>query len=94
MKIATRGSKVGNAEKNDTSEDSYRTTLLWFVLKKKKRLKKGETEPVFVGSLSALPYSGKAKKLITWCLKQLQETAEWSPQNSEVPQIALHSDKW
>lgn len=37
-------------KKKDTSEDNY---LLWINIKK--RLKKDEIEPVFVGSMSAQP---------------------------------------
>lgn len=34
---------------------------------------------------------GKGMELIMWSLKYLQVTSGWAPQNSEVPEIALHS---
>lgn len=93
MKIATRSSKVGNAEKKkDTAEDNYPTTLLWFVLKIK-RLKEGEMEPVFVGSLSAKPDMWQSEEFNHMKFKTTSRSLRMVTQNFEIPQIALHSDK-
>lgn len=89
-KIATRSSKVGYAEKKDTSEDNYQTTLLWFVLKKEiERRWNGASICRISWVLSLI--CGKVKEFMAF--KITSRGLRMVTQNFKVSQIALHSDK-